>query len=331
MALDSIDNRMLKKRLLNIAAKIPVDTLFNYFNKSSTAILMYHRITNQDSFEQHIRYITQYYKVLDLDTLVSYLTQEKTLPQRSLAITFDDGYQCLYDHAYPVLKRYKCPATIFLNTGTIENRQPIWPVWVREYIFNANVSKINLEISKRNLLIDVRDTQRRFLAYRKVVEFFKREWQAHLWQNLEILWEACGKPIIIWNKNDLPLTWNQVERMEEGELIRFGNHTHTHRILPHVDDSTMLSEINDAEKAIQANVESPSRIFAYPNGTYDPRAEICLQGLGYIGGLSIKQQFLSIKSNPMFLERIGANDSDSLALLKLRLSGALSLVRRIYN
>ncbi|HGJ65084.1 TPA: polysaccharide deacetylase family protein [bacterium] len=40
---------------------------------------------------------------------------------KKILITFDDGYECIYDHVYSILKRYNFPATIFLTTGYIGN------------------------------------------------------------------------------------------------------------------------------------------------------------------------------------------------------------------
>lgn len=39
--------------------------------------------------------------------------------ERYVLITFDDGYEGIYEYAYPILKRYGFTATIFLTTGYI--------------------------------------------------------------------------------------------------------------------------------------------------------------------------------------------------------------------
>ena len=57
------------------------------------------------------------YQTLSLLEAVDYLHQEKPFPERSFVITFDDGYQSVFNEAFPVLKRYGMSATVFLTVG----------------------------------------------------------------------------------------------------------------------------------------------------------------------------------------------------------------------
>ena len=45
---------------------------------------------------------------------------------RFVCITFDDGYQDNYDIAYPLLKRLDVPFAVYVTTGFIDNRLPMW-------------------------------------------------------------------------------------------------------------------------------------------------------------------------------------------------------------
>jgi peptidoglycan/xylan/chitin deacetylase (PgdA/CDA1 family) len=60
-----------------------------------------------------------HYPVLDLGMALAALAAGKPLPPRAVALTFDDGYQNFYDHAFPILRCYGLPATVFLVAGCI--------------------------------------------------------------------------------------------------------------------------------------------------------------------------------------------------------------------
>src|SRR5713226_1295725 len=61
------------------------------------------------------------YQTLTLLEFVKHLQGGIPFPERSFVITFDDGYQSVYDHAFPILQRYGFSATVFLTVGAKGN------------------------------------------------------------------------------------------------------------------------------------------------------------------------------------------------------------------
>ncbi len=109
-------------------------TFFYRVLDDKAIIITYHRIREDDprkvsknelsvvsksNFERHIKYLTEKYNVISLRELYGYISSGRNPPKRSLTITFDDGYRDNFLYAYPVLKKYKVPATIFLRTGSM--------------------------------------------------------------------------------------------------------------------------------------------------------------------------------------------------------------------
>lgn len=71
-----------------------------------------------ENFAKQMEFIaTRGYKVITLYEVVEAIKTGKKLPRNSVTITFDDGYLDNYVYAYPVLKKYNFPATIFFITN----------------------------------------------------------------------------------------------------------------------------------------------------------------------------------------------------------------------
>jgi peptidoglycan/xylan/chitin deacetylase (PgdA/CDA1 family) len=99
---------------------------------SRFSILMYHSVTFPGSgrerrfscppslFERHINYLCSAgYSVLSLTEIHERLVEGGDIPEKTVSITLDDGFGNNYENAYPVLRKYNLPATIFLVAGLI--------------------------------------------------------------------------------------------------------------------------------------------------------------------------------------------------------------------
>lgn len=104
-----------------------------------TPVLMYHRVVQRlaaddpyhlcvsvDTFEEQMRYLRDNHYcavgVADLPALLAkeHLSQTKDhVPQKYVAITFDDGYLDMYQNAFPILQKYDLAATVFCVSGCL--------------------------------------------------------------------------------------------------------------------------------------------------------------------------------------------------------------------
>ena len=74
----------------------------------------------KEDFENQMRYLHDHgYHVITLDQLFDFLLLKEQIPKKSVVITIDDGWRSTYDIAYPILKRYNYPATLFVYTNLI--------------------------------------------------------------------------------------------------------------------------------------------------------------------------------------------------------------------
>jgi peptidoglycan/xylan/chitin deacetylase (PgdA/CDA1 family) len=70
-------------------------------------------------FADHARWLARRGGVIPLSGAVERLTPSGGLRGRAAALTFDDGFSSVYDHAFPVLRRHGLPATVFLVARTL--------------------------------------------------------------------------------------------------------------------------------------------------------------------------------------------------------------------
>lgn len=105
--------------------------LYSLFNKRPRArILVYHSISEDplnpfsvspEDFEAQVQFLSQEYNVISLEELIACIVDKgQEIPLDSVVITFDDGFGDNYTYAYPVLKKYGVPATIFVITERLE-------------------------------------------------------------------------------------------------------------------------------------------------------------------------------------------------------------------
>lgn len=136
---------LIKKRILSFTNKLfiisalllwlifyhnilPISNII-YAEETVIPILAYHNFTkdkgssyqiNIVEFEKQMDYLaTHNYTVIPLSELLAGL-KDGQLPPKPVIITIDDGYNSTYTLAYPVLKKYNFPATLFIYTNFIE-------------------------------------------------------------------------------------------------------------------------------------------------------------------------------------------------------------------
>lgn len=91
-------------------------------------ILCYHRlgagngkmVVSTANFAAQLDWLARNdYRVVRLKDLGEFLEGKRALPRRAVVITFDDGYASVYRQAYPLLKKYGFPATVFVYTDFV--------------------------------------------------------------------------------------------------------------------------------------------------------------------------------------------------------------------
>jgi peptidoglycan/xylan/chitin deacetylase (PgdA/CDA1 family) len=82
------------------------------------------------NFQAQMEYLAREgYHPIRLSDLGEFLLNGSPLPTKPIAITFDDGYTDNYQNAFPILKKYKFPATFFVITQYVDDRKTGYMTW----------------------------------------------------------------------------------------------------------------------------------------------------------------------------------------------------------
>lgn len=110
---------------------------FAYRHVGGTAlVLVYHRVTQlerdpqliavtPENFDAQMTLLSKRYSVLPLSELATGIGSHH-LPDRSVAVTFDDGYADSLLEATPLLERHGVPATVFVSSGFVGGSTEFW-------------------------------------------------------------------------------------------------------------------------------------------------------------------------------------------------------------
>jgi len=116
-------------------------------NQYVVPIMMYHNVNTIDefkpntvspeNFERHMAYLKNHgFHVLSFGKLVQLTTSGNPLPKKSVVITFDDGYEDNYTHAFKILKKYGFPAIIFVASDLVNQKGHLTWEQMREMVQN---------------------------------------------------------------------------------------------------------------------------------------------------------------------------------------------------
>lgn len=110
-------------------------------NSMALVVLQYHHVSDKTPtstsitpalFEQHLTYLeNNLFQIWDLSDVRVLLEANKPLPERAVAITFDDGYLSVYKTAFPMLAKRKWPFTVFINSQPHDEKNSAYMSWAQ--------------------------------------------------------------------------------------------------------------------------------------------------------------------------------------------------------
>lgn len=285
-------------------------------------ILIFHRVLARpdplfpddlaaDDFDLICTRARRLHNVLALDEAVRRLRDGK-LPERAAAITFDDGYADNHDVAMPILARHGLPATFFIATGYLGSGV-MWNDWIIEAVRRTARASVQLadvapgpaEALALGTPSERRHAIRRAIGRAKYLEPLQRQ---------EFV-RAFAAVLGAEDPPQLMMSPAQVRQMRMGGM-QIGAHTVSHPILLGRDASTVRDEIVGSRDALQALLDEPVRLFAYPNGKagvdFGPDTTELVRQAGFEAAVTTEPGVADVHTDLMQLPRFSPWERDEL-------------------
>ena len=223
----------------------------------------------QDIFRRVCAFLASNYQVVRLQDLVDRLAAGEKPEPNSVVLTFDDGYASNYHLAWPVLREFHLPATIFLATGFVDGTERLWFQRLDQALNHSKCPFVEWKFSHGKERLKLSNREDRHKALDRLLPELKRMPDEDLLgeiDRIEQALEVSPLPADELPEPLRPMTWDQVREMAAKGLVDFGGHTHTHPILSRCSPEAMRGEIFTCRDRMQAELGHAPKLFAYPNG-----------------------------------------------------------------
>lgn len=281
-------------------------------------ILAYHGISQLDEhqwrpslymspelFASRLKVISQSgCSVLPLDEALFRLKQG-TLPPQAVVLTFDDGYFNFYQGAYPILKRFNYPATVYQTTYYVGTRKPIFHLVTSYLLWKSGRKTLDAKpIVGTTRRWDLSTQENMASANWDIWQFARSarlcgEQRQRLVENLADFLGIDYREISSRRMFELMTKAELSEMAEAG--VDFQLHTHRHRVP--TSKELLLKEFED-NKRVLAEIGQPNAVhFAYPSGVYRNELFPWLSEFGVRSATSCEAGLASQQSNFVCLPR----------------------------
>lgn len=235
--------------------------------------------------ERQVEWVARRFDVVPLDEIGRRLETGEERRRPAAAVTFDDGYVGVYEHAFPLLQRKGIPAAAFVVTETVG--RPQLQLYDKLYLLlQQALPVLRYSPDRLRALLEAKDVHPGPLgraplgdAFALMRRLFTTLPQHKLRRAIEALETVAGL-----QERDYPdlqsLSWDMVETMAVAGWT-IGSHTQTHPLLTEESPRRVANQAVGSFKTLEEKLRRPVRHFAYPDGRHNPGVVAAVAQAGY--------------------------------------------------
>jgi peptidoglycan/xylan/chitin deacetylase (PgdA/CDA1 family) len=245
-------------------------------------------------------------------------------------ITIDDGWHGIHEHAWPVLREFGLPATVYVSSYYAECQLPVLNVLARYLAWRSPLTRLGLD----GLAPSVggwRDLADR-AARNRVADDLSRCADENLapTERLAFMRAVAARLEVDVEPVLARRTFHLMSRAQLGELAGAGIalelHTHRHRFPPE-DRAGCAEEIERNRRFLADITAAPPSHFCYPSGEYRAHQKVWLRELDVRSATTTRHGLSYPGMDPMELPRFLDSDAHPPELFDAALAGLLAILR----
>jgi len=329
----------VKQGVLQAAEFFGVNKFFRDRTRSRLLGLCYHSVIGDDApaddprtriavtqsqFESQLAELRKHWTPIALSELDRCFRNNEPIPERSVFVTFDDGFLNNLNVAAPILKKYEIPATIFLTTGLIETDDTIWPLELVERIVAWYGNDLPLPNGNETLTLPT-EPRERIEAAIAVMNRCKSLADVDRTRYFEMIRsKTVFQPSEYWQYELYRfMIWQDARQLQEMGF-ELGAHTVSHCNLAKLPIDEAVREMRESKERIEAELGMECFAVAYPFGDRSAFSDAVVEaarGLGFRIGVTLCMHRNSQRPDPMRLDRICVTGDMTLASFRSLIAG----------
>jgi peptidoglycan/xylan/chitin deacetylase (PgdA/CDA1 family) len=221
-----------------------------------------------------MEHLARFYRVVSMPEVLEAVEKGRPLPKLAVLITFDDAYSDFAEIAWPILKQFGLPATMFVPTDYPD--QPERAFW-SDRLYQAFAATSRTEISVSPLghlpLLPLDQRGRSLRAIQNHVTMIPHH------EAMRLVDSLCAELAPNCLQGGSVLTWKQLRQLSR-EGLTLGAHTRTHAIMTQISPEQIREEVQGSLEDLRREIGACLPIFCYPNGNHNGTAVSVLREQG---------------------------------------------------
>jgi len=269
-----------------------------------------------------MRHLSRTHTTVTMPDLVKLLDSGDAQDRPLAAVTFDDGWLDNYTNAFPLLQQYQVPATIFIASNFIDDKEYYWLERMKLVLAHAHrvlvtesiphrqrevLKKALVALNVSSLTGSLHPRLGIFLAdqARNVQSLKLADHNAYL-EKIEHIASLAALPDTRYFMN-----WDEIRTLRD-EGITIGAHTTTHTELTRVDKNLLQDEIGIGKRRLEDELQQTVDHFAYPYGKNDQGIQAAITANGFSSACTTVNGLVSRDTRRFLLNRVNMHTSVSM-------------------